>query len=118
MGISSEIGDALSHKPVWGTTRRPRSSDCISGLQSYNQAGRGPTWEVSPMSKSVWQTETDHLACRWSELDQRFRYDPPWMREASAVPSGYLPPLPDFASHSPFGGPSWFEMHLATRGRE
>jgi hypothetical protein len=29
------------------------------------------------------------------------------MKEASDVPSGYLRPLPDFASHSPFCGVSW-----------
>jgi hypothetical protein len=27
----------------------------------------------------------------------------------------YLEPVPDFASHSPFGGPDWFEPHITTR---
>jgi hypothetical protein len=30
----------------------------------------------------------------------------------------YLPPVPDFASHSPFGGASWFQPHLADRDPE
>jgi hypothetical protein len=59
-----------------------------------------------------WQTETGHLACRWSETGQRVRYNPRWMQETSDLKSGYLPPAPDFASHSPFGGTtSWFQLH-------
>jgi hypothetical protein len=61
--------------------------------------------------KIQWQTETEQLACRWADPGRYVPYTAPWMREASHVPSGYLPPLPDFASHSPFGGPSWFELH-------
>jgi hypothetical protein len=55
--------------------------------------------------RSSWQTETGHLACRWSEAGQRVEYHPGWMPETSDVQSGYLPPIPDFASHSPFGEP-------------
>jgi hypothetical protein len=29
-----------------------------------------------------------------------------------------LPPLPDFASHSPFGGASWFERYTPHRDSE
>jgi hypothetical protein len=65
--------------------------------------------------KLTWNTQTDRLACRWSEVGQWVQYDAQWMREASNVPSGYLPPVPDFASHSPFGGPDWFELHLPDR---
>ena len=60
-----------------------------------------------------WQTEQGHLACRWSEVGQRFEYKPRWMQETAHIQSGYLPPLPDFASHSPFGGPLWFETDWA-----
>ena len=61
--------------------------------------------------KISWQAEAGHLACNWSELSQRVPYNPVWMQEASEITSGYLPSLPDFASHSPFGGASWFQLH-------
>ena len=63
-----------------------------------------------------WQTETGQLACRWSEVGQHVQYNPRWMQEASDIQGGYLPPVPDFASHSPFGGStSWFQLHTAER---
>ncbi len=65
--------------------------------------------------KTSWQSETGHLACRWSEVGQRDKYDPHWMRETSDAQSGYLPPLPDFSSHSPFGGVAWFQPNPADR---
>jgi hypothetical protein len=41
------------------------------------------------------------------------------MQEISEVQSGYLPPIPDFASHSPFSGAtSWFQLHTAERDSE
>jgi len=61
--------------------------------------------------KSSWQTDIGTLACRWSEVGRRFQYQPAWMQEASGVQGSYLPPLPDFASHSPLAGASWFELH-------
>jgi hypothetical protein len=65
--------------------------------------------------KTSWQSDTGHLACHWSEVGQRDKYDPCWMKEASEVQSGYLPPLPDFTSHSPFGGVSWFQPNPTGR---
>ena len=63
-----------------------------------------------------WQTETGSLACNWSEIGQYVPYNPDWMQAVSDVPSGYLPPVPDFASRNPFGGTtSWFELHSARR---
>ena len=61
--------------------------------------------------RSAWQTETGHLAFRWSEAGQHVPYSPRWMQDTSE--SGYVPPVPDFASHSPFGGASWFLPHTA-----
>ena len=61
--------------------------------------------------KSSCQTETGHLACRWSDLVQPAEYDrynTRFIQETSEFQGSYLPPLPDFASHSPFGGASWF----------
>jgi hypothetical protein len=55
---------------------------------------------------SSWQTETGHLTCRWSETGQFVQYKPEWVRET--LESSYVPPVVDFASHSPFGGASWF----------
>jgi len=57
---------------------------------------------------SSWQTESGHLVCRWSEVGEHVPYDSQWMREASDIHGSYLPPVPDFASHSPFGGATWF----------
>jgi hypothetical protein len=49
----------------------------------------------------------------------RFVINPRWMEETSDIQSGYLPPVPDFASHSPFGGAtSWFQLHTAERDSE
>lgn len=56
--------------------------------------------------RSSWQTKTGHLTCYWSEAGQRVQYHPRWMQETSE--SDYLPPVTDFASHSPFGGATWF----------
>ena len=61
--------------------------------------------------KSSWQMESGHIECRWSEVGQRVQYNPSWMRETADVQGGHLPPVPDFASHSPFGGPSWFQRY-------
>jgi hypothetical protein len=64
---------------------------------------------------SDWQTGTGHLACHWSDVGQQIKYDALWMQQASNVRSSYLPPIPDFASHSPFGGAFWFELHAPDR---
>ena len=58
---------------------------------------------------SSWQSEAGHLALRWSEFGQRDQYHPCWMLKSSEPQSGYIPPLPDFANRSPFGGVSWFQ---------
>jgi len=67
------------------------------------------------MIRPSWHTETGHLACIWSEAGQYVQYNPKWMRETLDAPSGYLPPLPDFVSRSPFGGVSWFQPHSFDR---
>jgi len=63
---------------------------------------------------SSWQTDTGTLACHWYEAGQQVRYNSAWMQEASKIQGGYLQPLPDFASHSPFGG----ELHWTGRKSE
>jgi len=74
-------------------------------------------WEIMPMRS--WQTEAGHLECRWSEAGQRVEYRPGWMEEARDIQSGYLPPITDFATHSPFGGTeSWFHLHTSGRERK
>jgi hypothetical protein len=62
-----------------------------------------------------WQMETGHLVCRWSEVGQRVQYNPLWMQETSDIQGSYLPPIPDFASHSPFGGATWLQRYIADR---
>lgn len=55
-----------------------------------------------------WRTDTGHLSCRWNEAGTCTPYNPSWMEECGDIRGSYLPPLPDFANHSPFGSPSWF----------
>ena len=68
--------------------------------------------------RSSWQWEPGHIACRWSDVGQRVQYNPGWIPEDAHMQGAYLPPVPDFASHSPFGGVSWFQLHLADRDPE
>jgi hypothetical protein len=68
--------------------------------------------------RSSCQMETGHLACRWSEVGSHVTYNPLWMQEASDVQGSYLPPVPDFASHSPFAGATWFERYTPCRDSE
>jgi hypothetical protein len=62
--------------------------------------------------KSSWQNDAGQIACRWTEVTPGVRYDAPWMSQASRSATdthgSYQPPLPDFASHSPFAGADWF----------
>ena len=64
---------------------------------------------------SSWQSESGHLALHWSEFAQSDQYHPRWLLEGSEAERGYVPPLPDFANHSPFGGVSWFQPDPAGR---
>ena len=63
--------------------------------------------------KSSWQSQTGTLGCHWSEVGEFVAYRPAWLREESQMRGSYLEPIPDFASHSAFGGPDWFELHPA-----
>ncbi len=65
-----------------------------------------------------WLMETGHLVCRWREVEQRVQYNPTWMQDASDAQGSYLPPIPDFASHSPFGGATWFLRYTPDRDPE
>jgi hypothetical protein len=68
--------------------------------------------------KSSWQADTGHVACTWSELVQRTPYNPHWIQEHPNMQGSYLSPLPDFASHSPFSGATWFVPHTVRSGSE
>ena len=57
---------------------------------------------------SWWQMKDGRLERVWSGQVERSEYESPVMQSTSDIQSRYLPPIPDFASHSPFGGPSWF----------
>lgn len=60
--------------------------------------------------KMSWQTETDHLMCRWYNGAQRVRYDAPWIQEAAKctpkvnVSSPVLP----FTRLSSLGWSGWY----------
>jgi hypothetical protein len=66
--------------------------------------------------KTSWHAETGQLTLHWSHVGERIPFDMPFTSEASSAQGSYLPPPPDFANHSPFGGPSWFQPAL-TRDR-
>jgi hypothetical protein len=61
-----------------------------------------------------WQDETGSLLCRWSETTKLSEHTPGWVHDTSRLLGSHLPSLPDFASHSPFGGPSWFQPGLTS----
>jgi len=67
---------------------------------------------------SSWQSETGHLVLQWAEVGQRDQYRPLWMLESSHAQGGHISPLPDFSSHSPFGGVSWFQPDPAGRNQK
>ena len=64
-----------------------------------------------------WETTTERLSCRWSEVGKRILYNPDWMREAGDIQGSYLPPTPIFTDHSPFGGASWFEWYSPSKNQ-
>jgi len=59
--------------------------------------------------KMAWESETNHLICRWSETGQSAGYNPPWIQNASieAGTKGVAPVL-DFTKLSAFGGGQWY----------
>ena len=59
---------------------------------------------------SSWQMKDGHVVCRWFGLMERVKCESPWMQTSSDIHGSYMPPMPDFANHSPFGGPYsfWF----------
>ena len=64
---------------------------------------------------SSWKDDAGKLQCKWSDAGRSARYAAPWMAEVQASQGRYLEPVPDFASHSPFGGPAWFQPQSARR---
>ena len=62
--------------------------------------------------KTSWNSKTGALECRWDDLwpTNSRRSDENQLKapEDSKMQGSYLPPPPDFASHSPFGGATWF----------
>jgi hypothetical protein len=59
---------------------------------------------------SSWEMKEGHVVCHWFGPIERDKYESPWMQASSNVQGAYLSPMPDFANHSPFGGPYsfWF----------
>ena len=59
--------------------------------------------------KILWQSESGGLVCRWSDLLESDQSTSPVAREASTgVYARFVPPMPDFAAHSPLGSGEWF----------
>jgi hypothetical protein len=65
--------------------------------------------------KSSWTTETGELALRWAGAEQNGSSMSPSVPEGAEGKCSYLEPQPDFASHSPFGGATWFQPPSAIR---
>src|SRR5215467_6620399 len=82
---------------------KPVSAAAKANANTENRAASEAVLNLS------WQRQAGRLSCQWSEIGRPVRYNPRWMQEAVDVPSGHLPPLPDFASRSPFGGAFWFQ---------
>jgi len=94
----------------------PQERGILSVIRIFRQLSRRTEDSViivrsegDPPMTSSWKSESGTLLCRWSEFGQRVQYNPTWMQAASDMRGAYLPPLPDFASHSPFAGASWFK---------
>ncbi len=58
--------------------------------------------------RTIWEAETGSLSCNWSELAESVPQKPGWLQDSSRTQSSHLHPAPDFASHSSFGGATWF----------
>ncbi len=95
----------LTHDRM-GNLDRSRNSP-YSSLGAVASTTRG----VSPM-KILWQTETDRLVCRWSEVGERAQYDPRWIQDASrnVHQKSLSLSVPDFTRLSPFGGKEWYAL--------
>jgi len=59
---------------------------------------------------TTWSSDGFRIACRWVEVGRPTAYESRWIEDE--MKGSYLPPPPDFASHSPFGGATWFTPHL------
>ncbi len=71
--------------------------------------------------KSSWQMDTGHLVCRWYEVGQHVRYNPPWMQEASNIQGSDLPPFQILPATVHFGGArgaSWFLRYAPNHDSE
>lgn len=57
---------------------------------------------------TAWQSESGSIECRWA-LALESGGAPSWLKERSAKETrrDYVPPLPNFAEHSPFGSGEW-----------
>jgi len=61
-------------------------------------------------SKMSWQTETEGLVCRWSEVGERVQDNSHWIQDASrnVHRKNVSPSACDFTRLSPFGGGKWY----------
>ena len=68
--------------------------------------------------QSSWLEDTGTLTRRWFEIGRALSEPATLSAETPEMRSGYLPPPPDFASHSPFGGATWFQPPAVGRTHE
>lgn len=60
---------------------------------------------------SQWSFDGNRIVSRWTNISREAGQFSQQLN-ASDANGSYLVPLPDFASHSPFGGTTWFTPHL------
>lgn len=59
-----------------------------------------------------WSIDGDKIVSHWADIGRAADFKPEWMN-ASDMAGSHLAPLPDFASHSLFGGATWFTAHVS-----
>ena len=121
-GIAIRFSDTWSEPKIKIISLKLPPKDLLHRRDKPNTSSMGVSFrcrtqsEVSAMR--TWQTDTGHLACRWLDLGKRVRYTARWMQENPDVRGSYLPAVPNFANHSPFGGPSWFQLQMDIQDSE
>jgi len=58
-----------------------------------------------------WSFHGNRIVSRWADISPAADHLD-MQEDAPQISGSYLPPPPDFASHSPFGGATWLAPHL------
>jgi hypothetical protein len=58
--------------------------------------------------KTSWQSESGGLVCRWSALLDDESNSPITLRASTEAYASFMPPMPDFVTHSLLGSGEWY----------